>query len=317
MVTSLTMSTAQGAPQPLATSDLNSLRKIIQTTFQSSRVVVQYMEDLPNQLHQVRLLHLSNGSRLILKAKPPASVALLKHERQALETEALALSLLDQSGLPIPSVVKHERSSKPLGSPFLITTSLRGILLAEALPVMNRSDRLAIERQISTLETAIAQHVSPTFGPMSLVSSGQGHVSWREAYKAMLEGVLKDGEDVFLNLPYSQIRQQVARAEGALDEVQEARLIVLGLGDVENILIDERTNEITGVIDFNNALWGDAEMGTDRGATGTRGLLYACYEAVVTIVTSYYRPQREGSELGARRNLTMLLSQLATVKLSN
>ena len=34
------------------------------------------------------------------------------------------------------------------------------------------------------------------------------------------------------------------------------------------------------------------------------------------IVTSYYRPQQEGLELGARRNLSMLLSQLATVRLS-
>ena len=273
MVTSLTMSTSQSPLQPFGTSDLNALRKVIQTTFQSTRLVVQYIEDLPNHFHQVRLLHLSNGSRLVLKVSPPASVPLLKHERQALETEALALSLLDQSGLPIPSIVRHEKSGKSLGSPFLITTSLRGLSLADVLPIMNRSDRLAIERQISTLEMEIAQHVSLTYGPMPLVSSGQGHVTWREAYKAMLESVLKDAEDVFLNLPYSQIREQVARTEGALDEVQEARLIVLGLGDAENILIDERTNEITGIIDFNNALWGDAEMGTDRGATGTRGLL--------------------------------------------
>lgn len=273
MVTSLTTATSQRPLPPFGISDLNALRKIIQTTFQSTRLVVQCVEDLPNHLHQVRLLHLSNGSRLVLKVDPPASVPLLKHERQALETEALALSLLDQSGLPIPSIVRHERSGKVLGSPFLITTSLRGLSLAEALPVMNRSDRLAIERQISILEMEIAQHVSPTYGPMPLVCSGQGHVTWREAYKAMLESVLKDAEDVFLNLPYSQIREQVARTEGALDEVQEARLIVLGLGDAENILIDERTNEITGIIDFNNTLWGDAEMGTDRGATGTRGLL--------------------------------------------
>ena len=38
---------------------------------------------------------------------------------------------------------------------------------------------------------------------------------------------------------------------------------------------------------------------------------YSCYQAILVIVTCYYRPLREGKELDARRTLTTALAQLA------
>ena len=43
----------------------------------------------------------------------------------------------------------------------------------------------------------------------------------------------------------------------------------------------------------------------------TWGNSYACYGAVVAIVTNYHHPQRDGTELDARKTLTMALAQLA------
>lgn len=69
-----------------------------------------------------------------------------------------------------------------------------------------------------------------------------------------------DGEDKWVSLPYAQIREATARLDHALDEVKEARLIVMGLGSPENVLISRRTNEVTGLTDFGNAVWGDCAM---------------------------------------------------------
>ena len=91
---------------------------------------------------------------------------------------------------------------------------------------------------------------------------------------AMLESVLMDGEDVMVSLPYLQIREQVSRMKNALDSVEEARLVVLGFGQAENVLIDRRTNEVTGLLDFGRAIWGDWEMGDLDKRKGTKGLLY-------------------------------------------
>lgn len=79
-----------------------------------------------------------------------------------------------------------------------------------------------------------------------------------------------DGEDMLVSLPYSEIRHATERMEEVLDEVKKANLVVCGLGDEENVLIERRTNEITGLLDFGRAFWGDEAWGERKG---DRGLL--------------------------------------------
>ncbi|MCJ1411686.1 hypothetical protein MMC19_005778 [Ptychographa xylographoides] len=314
--------------QLLVPSQLHVLQKVVQNSLRTGRLSIEHMEDITNSVHPVRLLYLSDGSRLTLKVNPPAT-PLLKSERQDLDTEAQSLIILAKSGLPVPKVITHDGSGAVLGSPFLLTSRPPGTSLAGILPFLSRRDRMQIDRQLSDVETIMAQHLSPTFGPVAQVASGQGFKRWREAFKSMLGSVLKDGEDMFVNLPYAEIREQLARAESALDEVQESRLIVLDLGDPENVLVDERTKEVTGLIDFQKALWGDIDMVTGDAATSMRGILwvsrkpnvstvtdhglrrYTLYKAILVIVTCYYRTLREGKELDARRALTTALAQLA------
>lgn len=267
------MSVTPRSDQLLVPSQLNALQNIVTSSFHSGCLAIQRTEDVSNNVHPIRILYLSDGSRLTLKINPPASTPLLKGERMELETEAYSLMLLAKSGLPIPQVLKHDTCGRLLGSPFLLTNRLSGTSLTRLLPTLSRIERMDIDRQLSEIETTMAQHLSSTFGPVALVHAGQGFRRWREAYKSMLGSVLKDGEDMFVNLPYAQIRELVAKAEPSLDEVQEARLIVLDLGDPGNVLIDERTKEVTGLVDFKKALWGDIDMVTGDAATSLRGLL--------------------------------------------
>lgn len=270
---SVTMAHPPSIPAPFS-SDFSVLQKVIQHTFQTPRLTIQQIEELPNHLHRIRLVRLSNGSRLVLKLAPSLSTSLLRHERQCLDTEALTLSLLAKSGLPTPRVLKHDSQAASLHAPFLLTTYLYGTSFAEVRPYLSRADRLGIERQLRVLSSAISQHKSTTFGPVSLVWTGRGHKRWREAFLSMMESALRDGEDMLVSLPYSQIREQVAKAERALDEVEDARLVVPALRNPSNLLIDGRTKEITGLLDFGMALWGDVEMGEGNDAGGTRGLLW-------------------------------------------
>lgn len=97
-----------------------------------------------------------------------------------------------------------------------------------------------------------------------------GFRTWSQAFEAMIESVLMDGEDMLVALPYSEIRNVVERMEGVLGQVTEARLVVDGLGNKENVLIENRTKEVTGLVDFGKAFWGDGAW-TERA--GDRGLL--------------------------------------------
>ncbi|KAL8741011.1 MAG: hypothetical protein Q9190_006339 [Brigantiaea leucoxantha] len=254
-----------------------SLQKMIQQSLLCAPVTIHHMEEVPRHLHDIQIIHLSNGSRLVLKVSPAPLTLLLRQERYSLDAEALTLQLLAKSHLPLARVLKHDARCHHLDAPFLLSTHLPGIPYAEVRQFMTRSEQAGVERQLKSLLSTISQHGSSMFGPFGpvpLVSSNQGHRTWRDAFKAMLEAVLMDGEDMMVNLPYLQIRGELSRLERALDEVKEARLVVLGLVEPRNILIDRKTNEVTGLLDFGTSIWGDWEMGQVGGAPGIRGLLY-------------------------------------------
>lgn len=257
------------------TSSLRLQRTIRQTMLHPS-IAVARTEVLPNHLHEINLIHLSDGSRLALKAGPSPVALLLRHERCMLDNEALTLQILARSNLPVPRLFKYDRSGTRLGSPFLLTTFLPGTSYAAERTRLSASERADVDNQLRLLMAAIGQHVpsSPrSFGPVALSAANQGHLTWREAFKAMLESVLMDAEDQIVNLPYAQIRDELARCEGSLDDIEEPRLVVMGLCEPRNVLIDRQTNSITGLLDFGMALWGDWHLSAVEQAAGSKGLL--------------------------------------------
>ena len=312
------------------------VQSLIEKILVPLHLTVYQMEDISSHLHRIRLIRLSNGSSLVLKVSPAQAVPLLRHEIYSLDSEALTLSLLAKSSLPVPRVLRHDASCAHIGSPFLLATHLSGISYASVSQYLSRSERAGIERQLKSLSGVISQHTSSIYGPygpVSLVASNQGHKSWREAFVAMLESVLMDGEDMMVSLPYSQIREHLSRHKSVLDPIEEAKLVVLGFGRPENVLIDRKTNEVTGLLDFGRAIWGDWEMEDLEKRQGRKGLLYVlmpgqshrngessvltwrkrytCYDAVVEIVSNQYRPRRGAKELEARKNLMTALEGLA------
>jgi hypothetical protein len=269
------------APPSHISRDASPVQNFIENILVPLHLTVYQMEDISGHLHRIRLVRLSNGSSLVLKVSPPPVTPLLRHEGYSLDSEALIFSLLAKSGLPVPRVIRHDARRIHIGSPFLLTTHLSGISYANVRQYLTRSERAGIERQLKSLTGVISQHTSSIYGPygpVSLVASNQGHKSWREAFVSMLESALMDGEDMMVSLPYSQIREQLSRTKNALDLIKEARLVVLGFGQPENVLIDRRTNEVTGLLDFGRAIWGDWEMGDLEKRKGKKGLLYVIGE---------------------------------------
>lgn len=254
----------------LSTASSCPLQTIVQSTQPGAENLKYRMDDYQGHRHCMRVIHVSNGSRLMLKTSPPASTALLRHERNCLNAEAFTFSLLSKSKLPVPRVLRHDPSNTQLGSPFLLMTHLPGIPYSDVSQYLTRSEHSGIERQIRSLASIINQYASPNFGP---VTSRQGYKTWREAFLAMLELALMDGEDKLVNLPYSQIRDEAVRFSYGLDEVKDGHLVIPGFGSPQNVLIDRKTNEVTGLTDFGRAFWGDPAMMNGEGQSGPKRLL--------------------------------------------
>ncbi|KAL8708800.1 MAG: hypothetical protein Q9220_006361 [cf. Caloplaca sp. 1 TL-2023] len=253
------------------------LQDMIQKSLLCPSLTVAQVEDLADHLHNVSIVHLSTGSRVVLKASPSPISRLLRHERFLLDNEALTLQVLARGDLPIPRILKHEPKANHLGSPFLLTSFLAGTSYEKMKKSMAGAERANIEHQLNFLAAAISQHVplaENSYGPLASAASNRGSRTWKEAFKIMLESLLMDAEDLLVNLPYAQIRDEVIRCEAVLDNVTEARLVVLGLCEPRNILIDRQTNTITGLLDLGRAIWGDWQLGTLDKAPGIKGQLW-------------------------------------------
>ncbi|KAL8766686.1 MAG: hypothetical protein Q9209_006616 [Squamulea sp. 1 TL-2023] len=295
--------------------DFPRLQEMVQQTLRGSSLAIARVDVLPDHLHTVNIIRLSNGSHLVLKAAPSPVILLLRHERYLLDNEAHALQILARSDLPIPRILKNDPTSMRLGSPFLLSTYLPGVPYAEVQKLMTLPERANVEHQLRFLIAAIGQHVPPvpeTYGPLALVASDRGHKTWREAFREMLDSVLMDAEDSLINLPYAQIRTEVASLDDVLDDVREPRLVIIGLTERRNILIDRTTNNITGLLDFGVALWGDWQISVPDAAVGIKGQIYTIYHAVVTIVKNNFRRHNNDHELDARRDLIVALQHLTT-----
>ena len=266
----LDLSSVPASHSCTAPFDFDLLQGLVRSIRPGADVSNYQMDELRGHRHSLRVLHMPDGSRLMLKINPLGSTALLRQERNCLNAEALTFSFLARSKLPIPRVLKHDPGNNLLGSPFLLTTHLPGISYASVHQYLTRAERSGIERQLKSLTSIISQYTSPKFGPVTLK---KGYKTWREAFLAMLELLLMDGEDKLVNLPYDQIRKEAIRFGRHLDDVKEGKLIILGLGLPENVLIDRRTNEVTGLTDFGRAIWGDSTMVDDDGQGSPRRLL--------------------------------------------
>jgi aminoglycoside phosphotransferase (APT) family kinase protein len=185
-------------------------------------------------------LGLADGTRLVLKAAPPAGATLMRYEHGLLPAEALYYRLA--AGLaPVPEVVHAEPD-------LLIMTELPGATLAERAPSPEIRARLRHE---------LGGHLAALHG---MTGTGFGypanalHPTWPDAFTAMVDALLADAaaHDLPLPRPAAQIRERIS--EAGLEAVTTPALVHFDLWDGNILVSDDR---VTGLIDAERAFWGD------------------------------------------------------------
>lgn len=246
--------------QPTGIGEYERLDALLSLLFPST-VHVQHSQNIVGHMHSLRRLELSNGAQLLLKGSPPAGTRLLRHERFFLETEARFLALLGQSANPcIPQIYHYDPYGGSLWSAYSIRQYMKGTPRSEIEHQLTVQQRYGIDRHLGFLASTIGQNVAPAFGSLQQVAVGAGKISWGETFCALFESVLRDSEDMFISLPYAEIRDEMDRLKSALEEVSLPRLVVVGFGRSSHVLLDEESKQLSGVIDFSSALWGDVLM---------------------------------------------------------
>ncbi|KAK4156429.1 hypothetical protein C8A00DRAFT_12645 [Chaetomidium leptoderma] len=176
--------------------------------------------------------------------------------------------------LLLPTLLHHGQKPYLPETSFAVYAPVRGTPLAllSPAPPSPTCQQEDTDRQLGTLFRHLATLTSPTgrFGPLAAVLTGASspqpaphHLSvgrvakipkvlvegglsvtggagaWSVAFQSMLEGVLRDGEDMAVVMAYPTIRRHFRRLGYLLDEVTVGRLVVVEGAGTGNPLVVE------------------------------------------------------------------------------
>lgn len=255
------------------------------------------------------VLTLADGRRGVLKVAPPPDVQVMTYERDIMTTEVEAMRLVRRcTSLPVPEVLWFDTSCRRVASPLFVMEHCAGRMLSEVRPTLDTTARQGIDAQLAQYLSELAAITNPTFGLQA--PGAPAFRRWSEAFGRLMSDLLDDGaaRDVQLPVGADVIRHLVASSADELDEAAVPRFVHWDLWDT-NVFVDPETLAVTGVIDFERALWGDPLMEgqflarrddeTFMAAYGTRlhdgpgarrrRLLYDVYLYVVMVVEDRYR----------------------------
>jgi aminoglycoside phosphotransferase (APT) family kinase protein len=280
-------------------------------------------------------LDLADGFRCVLKVAPPANVRVLRYEADIMTAEVEAMRLVKaRTRMPVPEIYAHDRARAVIDNEYYLMAFLAGGPFNKLKKTLAVEDRQRIEREIGAHLAEMNAITGPAFGYFP--PSSPRFAAWRAAFDFMLDGVLADGQDMAVALPRpdDELRELLRASYPALDEITTPQLVHWDLWD-GNVFVDPATAQITGVFDFERALWGDPLMemnfsplardtvfaegyGRDMLATPQqriRRTLYNIYVYLIMVIECYYRlyPTRD-QENWIRPWLAAELTELETLQ---
>lgn len=251
---------------------------------------------------------LDDGREVILKIAPPKDADVLAYERNIMETEVASMRLVCANPrIPAPEVYSFDQTRELCDADYFFMEKIAGENLEYVKDTLPPEAQEAVDFRIGEIVREINSYSGTYFGYPG--NPGLRGATWREAFLKIIEAALHDGlrKNVDYGHSYDVLRALVCRHAPALDEVTAPCLVHWDAWD-SNFLVKD--GQITGILDFERALWGDPLMevqfrpiyrtsltGSMRGygktvlthAETQRSHLYLLYLALVMNTECFYR----------------------------
>lgn len=313
---------------------LELAREIVRRHFGTGLRLAAFEELKDGFFNAAYLLELENGPRCVLKVAPPESIAVLRYEKGILRTEWEVLALVKQhTEMPVPEVLFYDPSHSLLENDYYLMDFVPGVPLNKVRNQLQSEEQWAIDYQAGQYLRQVNEIAGDYFGYPALAN--QHFHSWRAGFEQIVKDVLADGEamQVALPVPCHELYTRLKEVYPVLDEVVSPRLVHWDLWD-GNIFIDLESKRISGMIDFERALWADPLMECNFGAMGgnpaflagygqemldtpakrCRRILYDVYLFLIMVIECYYRQyETRDQENWAREQLARQLDRLDSI----
>ena len=234
----------------------SDMERIIHQAFGSR--VVETKELTDGWANSAYMIVTSDGRNVILKVAPFKGTKMMRYEANLMRTEVEALRLFDNSGtLPVPKVLAHDNTCTLINAEYFIMERLSGVPYNKIKETLSQEEKDAIEFELGVYSRLINEVQGEKFG--YFLQQESWNDSWAEAFQQMIRGVLADARDAGVELPAGDavIELEIARHLDALRDVDQPRFVHWDLWD-GNVFVEH--GKITGLIDFERALWGDPLM---------------------------------------------------------
>ena len=212
-------------------------------------------EGLFNAAYEVCL---NDGSSVILKIAPPKEVEIQTYEKNIMYTEVRTMEMLSRyESIPVPRIYGYDDSCTVCASPFFVMEKLRGESINKIRYTLSQEQIDGFYLETGKIIRSVNDIVCPCFGyPGQPEYQGE---TWYSVFYKMMTAAIEDAEraGVELDVPPNELMSLLERYKTVFDEVTEPRLVHFDCWD-GNIFVEN--GKITGIIDWERAIWADPLM---------------------------------------------------------
>jgi fructosamine-3-kinase len=208
----------------------------------------------------------SQSGRYVLRIAPPDDAGLLFYERLMMRQEpSLHRLILEGTDLPVATIIGHDFSRERIDRDYLLMGALPGDPLSELQNLTQAQlDRVLYQvgqhlRQLHTLTAGDCLGLQ-AYGYLGEHRPMPLQPDWASAFQVMWNRLLDDVVACGGYTPQDAhfMRRLFEEQAHHFERPVPASLLHMDIWG-ENILIDRQGN-VTGIVDFDRALWGDVEI---------------------------------------------------------
>jgi aminoglycoside phosphotransferase (APT) family kinase protein len=230
-----------------------------------------------------------------------------------METEVFALNKMHRiEGFPVPKVLYYDKSRNIIDNQFFFMEFVEGTSLDKISEELSEKEYNSISSELGNITNKINSIESDYFGYIS--QENKRFSSWAEAFLNMIKELLNDASEIGIFLPIKddKLYNLISSQKYLLNKVKTSVLVHKDLW-AGNIFVDPKSAEITGIVDWERALFGDglldivcgflldnknfiqSYLGRDSLTEDEeiRCILYKIYLYLIMIIESDYRKYQE------------------------
>jgi aminoglycoside phosphotransferase (APT) family kinase protein len=208
-----------------------------------------------NAAYNVRL---ADGREVILKIAPPPEAEVLAYEQHIMRTEVAAMRLVRANpAIPVPEIYYFDPAHDLCDADYFFMEKLAGDNYEHVKASFPPELQAQLDQQIGVIVREINGFTGTYFGYEG--NSDLRGATWPEAFLKILDSVLEDGrrKSAEFGYPIDEIRDAVQKHAASLAAVTTPCLVHWDAWDLNFFVQGGR---VTGILDFERALWADPLM---------------------------------------------------------